>query len=191
MEEMGTEFDVMCRDKRDMWFWSSWCTICRFQAEMVEGQLSSLTEEDESVSLSFLNSWCIIVLEKVAKSLWCMSPPLPWDFLPCLLSLWQICYWSLRPPSIPWGQVPTLHTKEMPLLPKIILCTWVRTSLRKHHFFMWYTFPQKNYLNWPWFRWKSLHWRSFWRIFIPNLNFARDFIQHGKFSWPFISLGDT
>jgi hypothetical protein len=64
MEEMCTEFDAMCRDReRHMQFWSSWCTICRLQAEMVVGQLSWLREEDESLSLSPpLDSWCIIVL---------------------------------------------------------------------------------------------------------------------------------
>jgi hypothetical protein len=120
--------------ERGMQFWSSWCTICRLQVEMVVGQLSRLTEEGESLSLSPpLNSWCIIVLEKLARiTLLYVSLPSPRTSFPAyLLSLQQKCYWSLRPPSIPWERVPTLHAKEMPLLPKISLCTWGRTSLRR------------------------------------------------------------
>ncbi len=122
--------------ERGMQFWSSWCTICRLQAEMVVGQLSWLREEDESLSLSPpLNSWCIIVLEKLTR-ITLLYVSLPSLGLPSLPTF----YWSFRPPSIPWGWVPTLHAKEMPLLPKISLCTWGRTSLRRQQCSMRYTY---------------------------------------------------
>ncbi len=154
---------------------------------MVVGQLSWLTEEDESLSLSPF-SWCSIVLEKVARiTLLYVSLPSPgtsfpayslcdrnaidlWDLLPflgdeCQLSMLRRCHCYPRLPSVPGGGY---H------------CSMQYTN------FHWRIISIDLVFN-EFFSIQDLFGELSYQVSILPM----DFIHHGKFSWPFISLGDT